>query len=103
MRSSDAATRNNRSVERDEVNYRARAFGPDAQPMTLHIVNVSAMGLMARCDTPHPPGSRLRISLPVVGVVGAEIRWSLGGRIGCELDRPIELSQYYEMLAALAA
>jgi len=29
------------------------------------------------------------------------VRWSLGGRIGCELDRPIGMAEYYELLAAL--
>ena len=33
--------------------------------------------------------------------VAAEVRWSLGGRIGCELDRPIGMAEYYELLAAL--
>lgn len=102
MQSIGAATSDSRSAPRDEVNYFANAFGPDAQPMKLHIVNISAKGLMARCDIRHPPGSRLRVILPVVGVVATEIRWSLGGRIGCELDHPIELSQYYELLAAIA-
>src|SRR3546814_9838042 len=57
------------------------------------------MGLMARCDAGYAVGDRLRITLPVVGVVVAEIRWSLGGRIGCQLDRPIALSDYYDLLA----
>jgi hypothetical protein len=37
----------------------------------------------------------------VVGVIVAEVRWSLGGRIGCELDRPIGMAEYYELLSAL--
>lgn len=90
-----------RSTPRDEVHYRARAFGPDARPLQLLIVNISAMGLMARCDAAFQAGDRLRVQLPVVGTVAAEIRWSLGGRIGCELDTPIGLADYYELLAAL--
>src|SRR3546814_8174744 len=50
---------------------------PDAQPLVMLIVNISAMGLMARCDAGYAVGDRLRITLPVVGVVVAEIRWSL--------------------------
>ncbi|MDQ2878905.1 MAG: PilZ domain-containing protein [Pseudomonadota bacterium] len=90
-----------RATPRDEVHYRARAFGPDAQPLTLLIVNMSAMGLMARSETAYKPGDALRVNLPVVGTVAAQIRWSLGGRLGCELDRPIDLADYYELLAAL--
>ena len=90
-----------RDIPRDEVHYRARAFGGDAQPVSLLVVNMSAQGLMARVDADRPVGERLRITLPVVGVVVAEVRWSLGGRIGCELDRPIGMADYYEVLAAL--
>ena len=91
----------NRALARDEVHYRARAFGPDAQQVSLLIVNLSALGLMARADLPYAVGQRLRVTLPVVGVVVAEIRWSLGGRLGCELDRPIDLADYYELLAVM--
>jgi hypothetical protein len=90
-----------RGTPRDEVHFRTRAFGPDARPVNLLIVNISALGLMARCDAAYVRGDRLTITLPVVGIVVAEIRWLLGGRIGCELERPIELSDYYELLAIL--
>lgn len=96
------AFQDKRAVGRDEVHYRARAFGPDARPVSLLIVNISAMGLMARCETGYAVGDRLRITLPVVGVIAAEIRWSLGGRVGCELDSPIALADYYELLAVMA-
>src|SRR3546814_17196799 len=76
------AWKDGRAVGRDEVHYRARAFGPDAQPLVMLIVNISAMGLMTRCDAGYAVGDRLRITLPVVGVVVAEIRWSLGGTTG---------------------
>lgn len=90
-----------RNVVRDEVHFRARGYGPDAQPISLTIVNISAMGLMARCETTCQPGDRISIRLPVIGVVAAELRWSLGGRIGCELERPIDIADYYELLAVM--
>jgi hypothetical protein len=90
-----------RDAPRDEVHYRVRAFGGDAQPVSILIVNLSAQGLMARVDADRPVGERLRITLPVAGVVVAEVRWSLGGRIGCELDQQIGVAEYFEVLAAL--
>lgn len=90
-----------RDVPRDEVHYRVRAFGTDARPVSILVVNMSAQGLMARVDGDRPIGERLHITLPVVGVVVAEVRWSLGGRIGCELDQPISIADYYDLLAAL--
>ena len=90
-----------RAIPRDEVHYRARAVGPDGKPLSLLIVNMSALGLMARADTSYEVGDKLSVTLPVVGMITAEIRWTLGGRLGCELARPIDLANYYDLLAAL--
>lgn len=95
------AIKDDRLVARDEVHHRTRGFGPTAQPIKLLIVNISALGLMARCDTDFDIGDRIRVILPVVGVVAAEVRWSLGGRVGCQLDQPIALSDYYDLLAVM--
>jgi PilZ domain len=96
-----AGAEDRRLVERDEVHYRARAFGPDAQPVTLLIVNISPHGLMARCEKPFTEGDRMRVTLPAVGVVAAEVRWSLGGRLGASFDTAIDLAGYYELIAQL--
>jgi hypothetical protein len=90
-----------RELPRDEVDYRARAVGADGRPVSLQVVNLSAQGLMARTPRDHAVGERLTVTLPVVGSVTAEVRWSLGGRIGCELARAINLADYYELLAAM--
>ena len=31
----------------------------------------------------------------------AEVRWALGGRIGCQFDQAIDLASYYELLSVL--
>jgi hypothetical protein len=95
------ALADDRQEMRDDVHYRARAFGPDARQLTFLIVNISPHGLMARCDTPFETGDRLRIVLPVAGTVTGEIRWSLGGRLGCQFDPAIDLATYYELIAAV--
>lgn len=101
MTMASLAFQDDRTVGRDEVHYRAKAFGPDAKPLALVIVNMSAMGLMARCETLYQAGDRITISLPIVGAIVAHIRWSLGGRIGCELDRTIDRADYYALLAVM--
>lgn len=95
------ALADDRQEMRDDVHYRARAFGPDARQLTFLIVNISPHGLMARCDTPFETGDRLRIVLPVAGAIAAEVRWSLGGRLGCQFDPAIDLASYYELIAVL--
>lgn len=92
-----------RSAPRDEVRHHARGFEPDGRPLHLLVVNVSPGGLMARCDEERAPGDRLRVHLPGLGLMGAEVRWSLGGRIGCRFDAAVPLARYYELLAAMRA
>jgi hypothetical protein len=91
-----------RSEPRDEVHHRARATAVDGTAIPLLVVNMSATGLMARCETACSVGDVIGVHLPIVGRVAAEIRWSLGGRIGCQLDRTIPLADYYPVLAAMA-
>jgi hypothetical protein len=86
---------------RDDIHYRARGFGPDGRAINLLIVNISPHGLMARCETEFQAGDILRINLPVVGVAEAEVRWSLGGRLGGQFAPAINLANYYEMLAVV--
>ncbi|MDP5278172.1 PilZ domain-containing protein [Sphingomonas sp. DG1-23] len=95
------ALADDRQEMRDDVHYRARAYGPDARQLTFLVVNLSPHGLMARCDTPFETGDRLRIVLPVAGTLVAEVRWSLGGRLGCQFDPAIDLASYYELVAVL--
>ncbi|MGN7999864.1 PilZ domain-containing protein [Sphingomonas sp. NFR04] len=95
------ASADDRLVHRDEVEHRTRAVGPDARPVAFLIVNVSPQGLMARCEAPFEAGDLLRIQLPVVGEIGAEVRWALGGRVGCQFLQPIASADYVPLVAAL--
>lgn len=91
----------NRASERDDVHHRARAYGPHGEPLTLLVVNISPLGLMARTTQEFAPGTRLRVALPALGTVVAEVRWTLGGRIGCQFAQSIDRASYYTLLAAL--
>lgn len=90
-----------RALPRDEVHFRTRGHGTDGQSVGMLVVNLSAQGLMFRTDHAFDVGDRVTVTLPVVGAVVAHVRWSLGGRVGCELDRLIGLADYYEMLATM--
>ena len=95
------AVRDARGEPRDEVMHRTHALDGDGHTLKLVLVNMSANGVMARCDGDPAAGSRLRIRLPVLGYVDAVVRWSLGGRVGCELERTIPLADYYTMLMVM--
>lgn len=90
-----------RSEARDAVHHRTRAGHPDGRLLPLVVVNTSPGGLMARCDAALEPGDRLRIDLPIVGALAMEVRWALGGRIGCRLPTALGTADYYAMLAAM--
>lgn len=90
-----------RAEPRDEVLYRARAMRRDGTTVPVTIVNLSPNGLMARCDEMPGAGERLTVTLPIVGLVRAEVRWALAGRIGCQLDAAIPTTSYYELLARM--
>jgi len=90
-----------REHPRDEVQFRARARHGDAA-FTLTVVNLSPQGFMARADG-LSPGDMLSVTLPGLGEVDAEVRWSLGGRIGCRLARLIGADAYRRLLEAASS
>ncbi len=97
-----AAHNEYRHEPRDEVHHRARATDLAAScPLPMLIVNFSPGGLMARCEMPLAPGDRFRVVLPGAGARIAEVRWALGGRIGCQFEQPIPLLDYAYALAAM--
>ena len=97
-----AARYEHRQEPRDEVHHRARATDLAAGcPLPMLVVNLSPGGLMARCEVPLAPGDRFRVVLPEAGARVAEVRWALGGRIGCQFDEPIALLDYAHALAAM--
>lgn len=90
-----------RREARDEVQYPARAFGPDAQELDLLLLNLSPHGMMARCAEMLDEGARVRLAMPIVGLLVGEVRWAQDGRMGFQFETAIDLASYYELLAQL--
>lgn len=86
---------------RDETLFRTRLRLEDGSSYAATIVNVSPNGFMARCDAVVAVGDRLAVTLPVVGDFAAEVRWTLGGRVGCRLLREMPPALYQFALAAM--
>lgn len=91
-----------RTEPRDEVNRRCRAVLADRRTVQVLVVNLSPNGLMIRSDVPVSVGEWLRVTLPIVGEVQVAIRWALGGRIGCQMEKPIPAYRYHAVLSAMA-
>lgn len=90
-----------RTEQRDETLHRTRARAADGAVCKLVVVNVSPHGFMARTERDFAVGERLTIELPIAGAFDAEVRWALGGRIGCQLTREIPRARYSAMLVAM--
>ena len=90
-----------RGERRDEVLHRTRASLDDGTCCPLLVVNVSPGGMMARCERAFAIGERLGVELPGAGSVIAEVRWSLGGRIGCRFVVALGPGVYDGVLEAM--
>jgi len=98
-----AATRtppDHRRVERALVDHQAQLSTRTGAHM-VRIVNISPLGLMARCPAELTVGQRVHFILPHVPPVAADVRWCEDGRIGVEFLMAIELPPYDRMLSAM--
>lgn len=101
MHKANLSWADSRAIDRDEVDYSAKGTGPKGEWMTMLIVNISPQGMMVRSHHELSPGDRMRVTLPDVGTLVAEVRWSIAGRMGCQFVETIDRARYYTLLAAL--
>lgn len=91
-----------RREPRLDVLHRTHVVQANGVERAVTVVNVSANGFMARADGEWASGDVLSVFLPVAGIVEAEVRWVLGGRIGCKLLRTIPFDRFTSMLNQMA-
>ena len=92
-------TSEDRVEPRDEVYRRTRITLADRRTVPGIVVNLSPHGLMVRVEAQIAAGEWIKVELPVVGTLGAAVRWSLGGRVGCQFEQAINPGAYDEVLA----
>ncbi|MFK3888015.1 PilZ domain-containing protein [Sphingomonas sp. NPDC079357] len=86
---------------RDETLHRTRLIVASGESRLVTIVNVSLNGFMARSDDAFAVGDLVTVTLPVAGSFTAEVRWALGGRIGCKLAQEVPPALYQFVLSAM--
>lgn len=101
MPSTNLAYANERREVREEVDHRTVATTSDGRTLPVLVVNISPSGLMVRCGQPVDPGAMLTFRLPGLDPLIGEVRWTLGGRVGCQFTRPIPPNTFYATLARL--
>jgi hypothetical protein len=90
-----------RASVREKVFHRTRATLHDGSTAAMTLVDLSAHGFMARCEAGVARGDGLWLELPLLGLVAAEVRWALGGRFGCRLERAIPAATFAALVAMI--
>jgi hypothetical protein len=72
----------------------------DRRAAYVLLVNISPLGFMVREYGTTQKGAMVRLVLPRLGEVEAQVVWSLGGRIGAEFTKEIDSYAYAAMLSA---
>jgi hypothetical protein len=67
---------------RKAVRAPASVLLPCGGAVTALVMNVSQDGFMAMVDGPIVPGTRVRIVVPELGTVEAEVRWAYDDEVG---------------------
>lgn len=67
----------------------------------IRIINISPLGLMARCEGGFAIGDHVTVRLPLQQDHAALIRWNEGGRVGMEFLTPIEPVSYARLIALM--
>lgn len=63
------------------------------EAVEIMVCDLSTAGFMAESLQPILIGSYVSIDLPGIGIVHAQVRWQLGGRMGGKFLEPINLVQ----------
>jgi hypothetical protein len=75
------------------VDETARLRPNDWSSLEVRLVDLSAEGFRAECEATMLRGSTIRIELPGIGEVEAQLTWRRGGEIGARFMAPIDLSR----------
>lgn len=82
-----------RRSERIEVDEKARLKPNDWSSLEVRIVDLSKDGFRAECDATILCGSPIRIALPGLGEVEAQVTWRRHGELGARFMTPIDLTE----------
>lgn len=82
-----------RRSERMPVEETARLHPNDWSSLEVRLVDLSAEGFRAQCAATMLRGSAIRIDLPGIGEVEAQLTWRRAGEIGARFILPIDFSR----------
>ena len=80
-----------RGAERFEVEGRVTIRTADYRTIEVEVRDISSLGLKAAVPEPLPIASFVKIDVPGIGPVEAEVKWSFSGHFGAMFATPIDL------------
>jgi len=90
-----------RRAPRDRCDHRTLLSHADRARIDAHIVDISPLGCSIHAQGRFQRGDAVRVLLPLLGDVHAQVAWSLEGCFGCWFDREIGEERYPHLLAAM--
>lgn len=90
-----------RRAPRDDVDFPTIATRGWTETLDIRLLNISSMGFHARGKAEFVRGQKLRIMLPVVGEIEAQVAWCLTGCCGGWFPTPMSDGDYVAVLTAI--
>ncbi len=75
------------------ASIRARLLGQPSPGAPLHVIMILGSGFVAECGAAIAPGTPVAVNLSGLGLVPAEVRWTMGERTGFKFANPLTLDQ----------
>lgn len=82
-----------RQSERIAVDQPARLHPNQWSSLEVRVLDCSEKGFRAACDAAVPRGSVVRLEVPAIGTVDAQVEWRRGGQFGARFLAPIDLGR----------
>lgn len=70
--------------DRRQVRVTAVAYLPDGSAVAVRVTNISYEGCELETNSILPIGEKLKIALPRLGEIYAQVRWALEGKAGIQ-------------------
>lgn len=90
-----------RRFPRDPVSWPTAINRGGGAAIDIRVLDISPMGFSAGCSRELTEEERIRVALPILGQVDAEVVWCIAGHFGACFKQPIAEAAYTRLLDAM--
>lgn len=91
-----------RDQPRHSVLFRTVLIDSEIEGEAVEIVNIARLGFLARTAMQREKGSRIRLDMPVLGQLDADIVWCGNGLLGGRFSKAVNETAFSRLLQSLA-